>query len=49
MELSVLTGRVDLKNVIVRPSAINEILEAQQLPICVKAGMISKVHIKVSI
>ena len=29
MELSLLTGRVDLKNVIIRPEAVNEIFEAQ--------------------
>jgi len=41
-------GDIILKDLIFRPKKINEILEKQNLPFALKAGMIAKVEIKVS-
>jgi vacuolar protein sorting-associated protein 13A/C len=49
LSMSLLTGNVDLKNVNIRPDAINEILNEQlKLPLSLKAGLLSKIHVKVS-
>ena len=43
-----LAGLVEIKNLIVRPDKINEIFNKQRAPICLKAGLIALVRIKVS-
>jgi len=37
-----------LKDLIFRPKKINELLEAQNLPFALKAGMIAKLNISIS-
>ncbi len=40
-------GRIDLKDVNLRPTKINLILEALHLPFALKAGMIGKLRLEV--
>jgi hypothetical protein len=42
IDTSFLMGQTHLSNVLVKPDKINEIFREQNLPICLKAGMISK-------
>ena len=49
MQMSLLSGHIDLKNVNVRPDKINETFAKQNLPIALKAGLISKLSVDVSI
>ena len=39
------TGKVEIKNLIVRPEKVNEIFNKKKAPICLKAGMIALVRI----
>ena len=47
MEMSLLTGHIDLKNVNIKPDKINEIFSQANMPIALKAGIISKLSIDV--
>ena len=49
IDTSFLLGQTTLTNVLVKPDKINEIFREQNLPITLKAGMISKLGLKVSI
>ena len=40
-------GGANLRDLIIRPKKINEILEKQNLPFALKAGMIAKLDIQV--
>lgn len=46
--MKLLTGNVDLNNVNIRPDKINELFNKANLPIALKAGMVSKLSIKVT-
>lgn len=46
--MSIITGNINLNNVNIRPDKVNELFAKKKLPIALKAGMISKLHIKVS-
>jgi hypothetical protein len=46
--MSILTGNINLNNVNIRPDKINLLFEKKSLPIALKAGLISKLNIKVS-
>jgi hypothetical protein len=47
LDMSILTGNLEIQNVNVKPDAINEILDKKGIPISLKAGLLSKVKIKV--
>ncbi len=46
--MKLLTGNVDLNNVNIRPDKVNELFDKKKLPIALKAGLISKLSIKVT-
>jgi hypothetical protein len=48
MEMSLLTGKINLTNVNIKPDKINQIFAEQNMPIALKAGLISKLSISVS-
>ena len=48
LEIGIFSGTIELKNLIVRPDAVNKVLEAANTPIILKAGLISKIKIEVS-
>lgn len=48
LQMKLLTGNIDLHNVNIRPDKINEIFDKKQVPFALKAGIISKLSIKVS-
>ena len=47
LNMSFLTGNIDLNNVNIRPDKINEIFKKHNIPFALKAGMISKLSLKV--
>lgn len=47
MQMSLLSGHIDLNNVNVKPDKINEAFAKQNIPIALKAGLISKLSIDV--
>jgi hypothetical protein len=47
LQLSFLTGNVNLNNVNIRPDKVNELFAKKNLPIALKAGLISKLNMKV--
>ncbi len=49
VDTSFLLGQTQLTNVLVKPDKINEIFREKNLPITLKAGMISKLGLKVGI
>lgn len=48
LQLSFLTGNIHLNNVNIRPDKVNEIFSKHKLPIALKAGLISKLNLKVN-
>ncbi len=48
-EMSLLTGNISLSDVNIRPDKLNEIFEEIKLPLALKAGLISKLHVKMSL
>lgn len=48
LQMSFLKGNVDLHNVNIIPDKVNEIFAKENLPIALKAGMISKLSVQVS-
>lgn len=48
MQMSLLSGKIDLNNVNIKPDKINQMFEKQNMPIALKAGLISKLSISVS-
>ena len=44
-----LSGKVEIKNLIVKPDKINEIFNKAKAPISLKAGLIALVKIQVSV
>ena len=46
--MSILSGNINLTNVNVRPDKITEIFEKANLPIALRAGLITKLNIKVN-
>lgn len=46
-EVGLLTGTVELKNLIVKPAAVNGPLQASNSPILLKAGLISCIKVQV--
>jgi hypothetical protein len=49
LQMSFLKGNIDLKDVNINPSKVNEMFAKKNMPIALKAGMISKLNVKVSI
>ncbi len=49
MQMSLLTGHIDLNNVNIKPDKINEIFAQANMPIALKAGLISKLSVDVII
>jgi hypothetical protein len=47
LHTSILSGNVNMKDVNIRPDKINEIFKKKNLPIALKAGLISKLNVKV--
>jgi hypothetical protein len=47
MQMSLLTGHIDLNNVNIKPDKVNEIFAQANMPIALKAGLISKLSIDV--
>lgn len=47
IEIGILSGKIELKNLIVRPNKVNEIFKRGNIPISLKAGLISKISIQV--
>jgi hypothetical protein len=47
LHTSILSGNVNMNNVNIRPDKINEIFKKKNLPIALKAGLISKLNVKV--
>jgi hypothetical protein len=47
--MSLLKGNIDLKDVNINPEKVNELFAKQDLPIALKAGLISKLNIKVKL
>ena len=45
--MSILRGSINLNNVNVKPDKINSLFAKQNIPFALKAGMISKIDIKV--
>lgn len=45
IEIGILSGKIELKNLIVRPNKVNEIFKKGNVPIALKAGLISKISI----
>ena len=48
MEMSLLTGKINITNVNIKPDKINQIFAEQNMPIALKASLISKLSISVS-
>jgi hypothetical protein len=49
MQMSLLTGHIDLNNVNIKPDKVNEIFAQANMPIALKAGLISKLSIDLNI
>jgi hypothetical protein len=47
LQMKLLTGSIDLINVNIRPDKINEIFDKGHVPFALKAGIISKLSVKV--
>jgi hypothetical protein len=47
LQMSLLTGNINLNNVNIKPDKINKMFQEKSLPIALKAGLISKLNIKV--
>lgn len=47
LDLSILRGNINLTDVNIRPDKINEIFKSKNMPIALKAGLISKLSVKV--
>ena len=45
IEIGILSGKIELKNLSVRPNKVNEIFKKGNVPIALKAGLISKISI----
>lgn len=48
MQMSLLTGHIDLNNVNIKPDKVNEIFAQANMPIALKAGLISKLSVDVT-
>ena len=46
-QMSIFSGNVNLTNLIVKPDKITEIFKQNNLPIALRAGLISRLNIKV--
>lgn len=49
LDVGYFTGLIKLNDLILRPDTVNKLLDKQNLPFQLKAGMISKVVVKVSL
>lgn len=49
LKTSILTGKIHLHNVNIRPDKVNELFAKKNLPIALKAGLISELSVKVII
>lgn len=47
LDIGLISGNVEMKNLILRADAINQILAAANVPIQLKAGMVGKIRVKV--
>ena len=47
LEVAILSGHIDLKDVNIRPDKANAIVQKLSLPVILKAGMIGKLTLKV--
>jgi hypothetical protein len=45
--MSLLSGNINLNNVNIKPDKVNELFKKKNLPIALKAGLISKINVKV--
>ena len=48
IEIGILSGKIELKNLIVKPNKVNEIFKKGNVPLSMKAGLISHISIQVS-
>ena len=48
LEASLFSGKIELRDLIIKPNAVNEIFSKANMPIRLKAGMIAHIEIKVS-
>ena len=48
IEIGILSGKIELRNFIVKPNKVNELFKKLNAPIALKAGLISKISIQVS-
>ena len=48
IQMSLLTGHIDLNNVNIKPDKVNEIFAQANMPIALKAGLISKLSVDVT-
>ena len=48
LDVGMFGGHIELKDLIIKPKKVNEILEKQNLPFALKAGLIAKVQIEVN-
>ena len=48
LEVGLFSGNIELKNLIIKPNEVNNWMEAQNIPLRLKAGMIAHIQIKVS-
>lgn len=47
VKLNLLRGNVELQNLIIKPDKLNELFDEADAPIALKAGLISKLSVKV--
>jgi len=48
VEVGLFSGNVELKDLIIKPTKVNEVLDSLNIPFRLKAGMIAHIQIKVS-
>ena len=48
IDVGLISGNIELKDILIKPAPINKLLESQNLPIRLKAGMIARINVKVS-
>lgn len=48
LEVGLISGIIELKDLVIKPDAVNAVLSKANQPIRLKAGMIARIQIKVS-
>lgn len=49
VEVGLFSGNIELKDLILKPNKVNEVLDKLGLPFRLKAGMIAHIQVKVSV